>query len=285
MAMTEVYRNVTDAPPVAPPRYSLIGAVETVDDAGLRWHGGYSYVSELGPHHAAEPVDGCLDWNQSWLADWESHTVNVDPVMLWAGDDCHTTLGSRTRDWQGRARRRLNAYQSYDLARWLWTSVLTPLVTAAAGGGTSDVTAPAALGKLEDSLATSLQGVTGTILMQPSALTACVGAGVVRLDGARYVSPMGHVVAADAGFAGSAPDATAEDFWMIGVGPMRIRLSPIEVSEPDALGALNPLTNTVRVFAWRAAAVDLEPLLWDLLTEANGAPRAVGYAIVGGEVA
>lgn len=287
MTMTELYRGVFDAPPVAPPRYSLLSAVPTVDEPAARWEGGYQFVSELGPEHDAEPLADCLAWQPNWQ-DWDPHAVNVNPVALWAGDDCHTTMGTRARDWQGRARRKLNAYQSFDLARWLWSQVLSPLVVAV--GGNVDPSAAAALGKLEDSLNFALQGVNGVVHMQPSALTACVGAGVLRLDGARYVTPMGNVVVADAGYTGYPPDSAAaggsqaEDFWMVGTGPVRVRLGPIEVSEPDELGALNPITNTVRVLAWRAAAVELEPLTWDPYSQGGtmaAAPYATAYAITG----
>ena len=37
MTMLDVYRNVLDAPPVAPPRVSLLATLPTVDEPATRW--------------------------------------------------------------------------------------------------------------------------------------------------------------------------------------------------------------------------------------------------------
>lgn len=288
MTMTDVYRNVLDAPPISPPRFSLLSSISVVDEPAARWEGGYEFLSELGPEHHAEPLADCLNWYPNWLTGWSSHAVKVDPVALWAGDNCHTTMGTRSRDWQGLARRKLLAYQSYDLARWLWSDVLNPLVVA--GNGNVDASPAAALAKLEDALNFALQGPNGVVHMQPSALTACAAAGAIRLDGTRYVTAMGTTVVADAGYAGYPVDAgapggsQAEDFWMVGTGPVRVRLGPIDVTEPGGIEAIDPSTNTVTVTAWRVAAVELEPLVWDPYTQGGvmaAAPYAVAYAITG----
>ena len=291
MTMTEVYRQTIVGPPVAPPRHSLIGALTTVDEPGVRWEGGYTFVSELGPTHAAEVLDGCLSWEPTTL-EGGPHAVTVDPVALWASDDCTTTLGTRTRDWQGQVRRKLNAYGSFDLARHVWANVLAPWVSTS--GGSVDRSPAAALGKLEEALGLALQGVLGTVWCQPTALTALVAAGAIRLDGARYVTPMGHPVVADAGFGGYPPDTAspggsqAEDFWMVGTGPARVRLGPIEVTDPTSIAGIDPTRNTVAVTAWRVAAVEVEPLVWHDPIQGGGTvepPYAEAYAITGAEPA
>lgn len=259
MALTDVYRGTIDAPPVAPPRYSLLTAATVVDEPSLRWQGGYDYVSELGGRGGADALDGCLTWStgsdplDSWL-------VHADPVMLWAQSPCTTTLGARTRDWQGPARRLLLARQSAALARWLATDRLNP---AAAAGPAAITSTPAeVLATLEDWLATSLDGPLGTLHMSPGTLAATAGAGLVRLDGARWVTPIGTPVVADAGYASSQglTVGSTQHGAVVATGPLRVRLGPIELPDPERPAEwIDVATNTVTVMATRAATVEWDP--------------------------
>lgn len=280
MTLTDVYRNVADAPPVAPPRVSLLTAVPTVDEPGMRWEGGYSFLSELGGRHDAAGVTGCLEWYEAGTD--ESWTVDADPVVLWAEGPCHTTLGTRSRDWQAIARRSLLARQSRNLARWFAEEYLTPASAANAGevqGGPAQVIAG-----LEDWLAMELDGPVGCLHMSPGTLAAVVAAGLARLDGARYLTPIGTLVVADAGYAGSSGSGLAvggtSPGAVIATGPMRVRLGPIEVTDPPLVEVA---TNTVTVIASRPAIVELDwggpddpvkgpPALGGILDLTAGAP-------------
>lgn len=255
MSLTDVYRNTIDAPPVAPPRFSLLTAVPTVDEASLRWEGGYSFLSELGGRYGAVALEGCYTWDRTGtLAAW---TVDADPVVLWAEGPCTTTMGTRSRDWQAIARRSLQARQSRNLATWLAEEQLTPASTAAGGNITGS---PAyVIAGLEDWLARQLDGPVGCLHMSPGTLAAVVGAGLARLDGARYVTPIGTVVVADAGYAGKSGSGIAvggtNGGAIIATGPLRVRLGPIELTDPPLVEAQ---TNTVTVVAWRPATVELD---------------------------
>src|SRR3954447_7904812 len=102
MALTTVYRNAIDAPPISPPRYSLLTAVEVVEAPGVRWEGGYEFISELSGNAGAVYLDGCLDYFEGSTPN--PFPVQADPMVVWAEDPCRSTLGTRTRDWQGAAR-------------------------------------------------------------------------------------------------------------------------------------------------------------------------------------
>ncbi len=255
MTSLGVYRNTITAPPIAPPRYSLLTAATVVDEPGLRWEGGYEFVSELGGRGGAADVEECPAWWQGGnLAD--AWTVTATPVVLWAEAPCTSTMGTLARDWQGIARRLLQARQSAALARWLGFNRLTP--AAANEGAPAAGTAAAVVAELEDWLATALDGPLGTLHMSPGTLAGVVGAGLARLDGARYVTPIGTPVIADAGYAsdeGVSVDG-GDTGSIIASGPIRVRLGPIEVTDPPIIDAL---TNTVAVVAWRPALVELDP--------------------------
>jgi hypothetical protein len=262
--MTEVYRGAIAAPPVAPPRVSLLSTVTVVDEPSTRWEGGYEFVSELSGRAGAEGMEDCLTWFTNGQGD--TWTVSADPVVIWAEAPCHTTLGTRSRDWQGMARRLLQARQSAELARWFATSRLSP--AAMAGDATPTQDSPAlVLAELEDWLGRVLGGPLGTLHMSPGTLAAVVGAGLARLDGARWLTPIGTPIVADAGYAidgslsvgGTAPGA------VVATGPIRVRLGAIEVADPTTIEAINPATNTLTVVAWRPAAVE-----WD--SASSGGP-------------
>jgi hypothetical protein len=257
--MTDVYRGVADAPPVQPPRYSLLTAATVVDEPTLRWQGGYDFLSELGGKGGAEGLEGCLQWYTS-NDPLDAYLVHADPVQLWAQAPCTTTLGARTRDWQGPARRLLRARQSEALARWLAYNRLN----AAATNGPQSVLGGAAevVAALEDYLARMLDGPLGTLHCSPGTLAGVVGAGLARLDGARWVTPIGTPIVADAGYTtdtGLLVEGT-EAGAIIATGPVRVRLGPIEL--PDAERAaewIDPRTNTVHVVASRTATVEWDP--------------------------
>lgn len=281
MTMTEVYRATVDAPPIAPPRYSLLSVLPTVDEPGARWEGGYTYVSELSGAHGADPAELCAQavlGTDQVVHDW----VNVDALVVWAEAYCRSTLGGLPRDGEALARRKLAAHQSYDLARYLALNVFGP--ASAADATNVDVGTLDGLGWLEDKLSNRLQGPVGTMWCSLGTLDLLVGSGAVRLDGARYVTAAGTPVAADAGFqddlgpTGSGGGAG----WLLGTGPARVRLGPIEVPNPDQLRQLiDRSTNTVRLQAWRAAAVEID---WGDTTDtwphpAEGAPYAMAVQV------
>lgn len=275
MTMTDVYRATVDAPPIAPPRYSMLSVLPTVDEPGARWEGGYTYVSELSGAHGADFADACAQLilgSNNVVHD----VVNVDPLVVWAEAHCRSTLGGLPRDGEALARRKLAAHQSYDLANRL---AIDTLADASQGDATNvDQATADGLGWLEDQLSRRLQGPVGTIWCGLGTLDLLVSSGAVRLDGARYVTAAGTPVAADAGFTELGPTGSGGGpGWLVGTGPARVRLGPIEVPNPEQLRQLiDRSTNTVRLQAWRVAAVEIDygdtPDAWP------GTPEGAPYA-------
>ena len=253
MALT-VYRNVLEAPPVSPPRYSLLTAVEVVDEPGTRWEGGYEFVSEVGGRSGSDFLEQCLQWY--WSGTDVPWNVAVEPMVVWAEDPCHSTLGSRGRDWQGRARRSLLAHQSHDLAKRVAVDILNPAAVTQAPVE-QDVAPTHGLAQLEDRLSQALHGPVGYLHMSPGTLSILVGAGLVRLDGARWVTGIGNIVVADSGYADNL-EVGGDDFGsIVATGPVRVRLGPIEVPS-DPTEFIDASTNSVAVVAWRPAAVEVD---------------------------
>jgi hypothetical protein len=281
MPLTEVYRNTVEAPPITPPRYSLVTAVETVDEPGVRWEGGYSFLSALGGGGGAGELDECFQWfaNPNAEQQWMAYGY---PVVVWAEAPCHSTLGSRSRDWQGMARRALLARQSAYLASWLAQQHLNQAVTNS-GGQVGDSNPPDVVAQLEDWLAAQLYGPVGTLHMSPGTLAAVVGAGLARLDGARWVTPIGTVIAADAGYANDLEVGGENAQAIVATGPVRVRLGPIEVPDPTSREAIDPSTNTVRLVAWRPALIELDYGGPDVLVSTG--PDTFGPAARGGRLA
>lgn len=266
-------RDLATAPPIAPPRFSLLSAVETVDEPDLRWQGGYSYLSELigASNHGAAGINlaECYEWTQPLEAPdpagADNRQVWADPIIVWAGDRCSTLSSGWRRDAEGRVRRQLLAHQSAILADRVWAAG----IGQATLGDTEDhignvlvgTSALDALACLEERLHDSLQGPIAYVHLGPAVLTLLVAAGAVRLDGSRYVTPMGSIVVADAGYAYQGVAPGFEGSWMVGTGPVRVRLGPIETSPSEAgdfAPAMNVLTNDIAVLAYRAATVEVD---------------------------
>lgn len=259
-----VLRDRADAPPIAGPRYGLLAVAPTEDDASLRWHGGYEFRSELGSTaHGFSALENCYEWanDPGMTTSTPGGLVQVDPVVVWAGDRC-STLGANRRDWQGLARRKLAAHQSADLALHAWENVIAPavapdIVDATPGGAASPQNA---LACLEQRLHDELWGPTGYVHMNVGVFTQLAQLGSITRDGTRWVTPMGTVVIADAGYNGSGP-LGAGGVWMVGTGPVRVRLGPVETSPGPGEGmatVVDRAANTAVVLAWRAALVEVD---------------------------
>ena len=66
----------------------------------------------------------------------------------------------------------------------------------------------------------------------PQVLTHLVDRGSVIKEGNVWVTPMGHIVVADAGYSGDGPDADAADStsqWMYGTSLLSVILGPVEI--------------------------------------------------------
>lgn len=257
-------RQAVAAPPVQPPQYSLMIAAPAADSPD-RWQDGWSFSPEGCGASGRQAVVFCGDGAARTVAA-NPGQVDQDPILVWAGDSC-TSRGFQARDYQGRARRQLEATQSYQLANELWTGTVRTaagLGNVALSDASSDtvtdgtgVTPNLALGRLTGALADCGQGQRGMIHVTPQLLVSLGTNGTVRREGGLWLDPMGNIVVADAGYDGSGPGGVPASTtqWAYATSMMAVRTSPIEILPDSFESALNTDINQVTFFAQRLAGV------------------------------
>lgn len=273
-------RDLTDAPPATPPRYSLLIAAPAVTDDGARWQAGYEFAPEGCGRGGRTAVD-CFGSTALLDPPANPGVVIGDPFVVWAADEC-STFGYLARDYAGRATRQLLATQSFQIAAEVWAGSLNgdtglggdtianlPLNSISSDTVTSGPDDPVdALAMLVAGLGICGEGRQGMVHMTPQVMQHLIARqALVQVSGLWYTA-MGHLVVSDDGYDGSAPGgapATSSQ-WMYATSMMRVRLGEI-VTLPELTGdgnargwpaAIDRATNFVTVVAQRFAAVQ-----WD----------------------
>ncbi len=194
------------------------------------------------------------------------------PFGIWADDRC--APWDQERDWQGRARRSLEATQSYQVAREFWTGTLAKAATPDwpnryLARPDSDVvstgpeSATDALACLEQGIAQTGHGRRGMIHATPQLVTHWQIGGALRREGGLLLTIMDTIVVPDAGYDGSGPNgepAAEGSQWAYGTEVVQVHLGPIEYVPDDPLSGegFDRASNTVVVRAQRLARVQ-----WD----------------------
>lgn len=261
--------NAIVAPPVQPPRYGLIVAAPVVDDPSWRWAEGFKFDPEGCAPGGVVDITRCGSFGDALDPGRGPAVVDGDPFVVWAGDEC-SAFGYAARDWQGRARRALEASQSYNFAHELWTGDLgdaAGLSNSALVDITSDtltdgaVDEVEALACVEQALATKLRGRRAMVHVSVQLFTHLAARQVLVRDGALWTTPVGSVVVADAGYTGSGPGdvAASTSQWIYGTSMLSLRLGPVEtVGGPEDASGFAHSDNTVQVWAFRPVA-----FVWD----------------------
>lgn len=267
-------RQAIAAVPATPPRYGLLVAANVVVDEE-RWQAGIEWAPENCAGGGAIGVDCFGSTPDMPVPDENPGIASADPFVVWGADKC-STIGWQARDYEGRARRMLEATQSFSVAREFWDGAITladslintPLTDAAA----DTVTAAAgpvgiveALGLLDGALGECGKGRRGMIHMTTQAFVHARAAYAVELAGQVWITPNGTVVVADAGYTGSGPNGEdpGATQWMYATSMVQVRLSPVDII-PGSLGEARAMreamdnANTVRIRAQRLALVQ-----WD----------------------
>lgn len=198
--------------------------------------------------------------------------ATADPFVIFTAEKC-STLGWKGRDFEGRARRQLEATQSFRIAHELWTGEIAQadsldndwLTNDPAILSTAPLTSHLALGLVEMGLGQMLGGRRGMIHVSEQVLVELVRNGAVQLNGQLWLTPMGNFVVADAGYPGTGPDGNGSDNqWVYGTSLVGYRLDevviiPSSFSSARAIAqATNLATNEIVFRAERAAL-----LQWD----------------------
>lgn len=273
--------DVIAAPPAQPPRYGLIAAAAIAEDQA-RWEMGATWEPEGCGIGDAGPYD-CSPLAARDDAANGGGAVIARPILLWAIDSC-STMGSTSRDWIGRARRALEASQSFQLAQEMWTGAIatgagseTPFL-ADAETVVLEAGDPVPLGDalplLEFASGRCAHGRRMMFHMatQIEGLLRDGGSQQIQRDGALLTTDLGNIVVADAGYPGTGPDsaggsggADVGNHWLYSSAVVQVRLGAVETfprSLDDAreLAAMtNRPTNDATAWAQRPGLYQLEP--------------------------
>lgn len=266
--MSGTPKQAVGAPPAVPPRSGLLIVAQPAPGSD-RWQGGIRWSPEqtLGGGAADVTCGGStLALGQKDNPAWSE----ADPFLVWTEDHC-STLGSLARDFEGRARRQLEAVGSFYAARELWKGELAQAASLDNNWLTRDPAlleasaAPVdtALRLIEQGLGEMLGGRRGMVHVSPAVLDALAVNNALQLNGQVWLTPMGNVVVADAGYPGDAPDdADSSNQWIYGTPMIQYKLDPVNIVPGDLAQfraqATDKATNTTKVYAER-----LVLLQWD----------------------
>lgn len=281
-------RTPVAAAPAQPPRYSLLAAAQVLDTSEDRWQAGFAWEPEACGASGAMPATCDMD-PEGRTAPAGGGREEGEPFYVWAADEC-STLGSNARDWQGRARRQLEATQSFQIARELWTGTIakdTGADTAYLADGLNVLGDPfenvtEAVVNLEAWALACSQGRRVMLHMSPYAFNLYLLASENHavLSGNIVTTPLGSIVVSDAGYPGTPPDSLADnpDEWVYATPLVQVRLDAVEVlpgnlSEARAMAqGLNRPVNTATVWAQRLAAYQLDSCC--RFAASTGVPRS-----------
>lgn len=252
-----------------PGRYTALTVLPIDDPDDNRWvSDGFIFKPEICASGGVLAVD-CFG-NSAEMSDFaQPSQVDGSAFAIYAQDEC-STFGFQARDYAARARRQLEADQSFHFAKELWTgaatgspsSITTPknrqLASSAATTITSAAITPAAaVACIENSAMNCGHNRRVMIHMRPQVLAALAVNGSVRREGNLWLTPSDNIIVSDAGYTGSAPGAPGTpgttSQYIYATSYITVRLSPIEIiGGPDATG-IDRSVNTVTTWALRHA--------------------------------
>ena len=259
-------RQSIQAPPATPPIYSLLKAAVLVEDGG-RWQQGIQWSPEQVNGGGTIAVD-CVGNSPDGKDPASNPVINsADPFTIFAEDHC-STIGFEDRDFEGRARRQLASVQSALVAHELQFGTQAGL----AGGGTNVALIDAielgpgsqpiedAIGILEAALAETFAGARCMIHVTVQAFDLMMAAKLVYLSGMQWLTGVGNIVVADAGYtAETSPEGAV---YAYGTSLVQIRLSPVDLVPGSFAEALAQMTdhsvNSIILYAERLALVQFD---------------------------
>jgi len=272
-----VAADVRVATPLARPRVGLLAAANVPSSTPERWGFGLEWQSEMPPPSGGATGARALRCDPPSVPYGDEDKPAVEqayPFSVFAKDYC-TTLGFEGRDWVGRARRALEATQSFSIAREFWTGAIAQaeglsnvwLGAATATKVTTSALDPvAALSVLDQYVAETLRNGTGMIHVTVEMQNRLMAANAIWRDGARWRTAFDNIVSSDGGYTGEldGEDPTQTEFMVattvpdIYLGPIRT----VDLRNPDDLRTVvDRSVNDAVVWAERDVLVMHEPTL------------------------
>lgn len=280
-------RDPITPPPATQPRYSLLvaaGANGQANGAEV-WQRGVAWTPESCG--AGDIAPAWCGVNLERTAPTAPSVAIADPFYVWAADAC-SAQGYTARDWQGRARRQLEATQSFQVAKELWagagtldaladarTDEASPFLADTNQVVDENLSAPRAIAVAEALAMECAQGRRIMIHVPIAVLAAAQAEGYVLRDtGGILTTAMGSIVVADAGYPGTGPvgpdpenpvvsDDTTQ--WIYTSQLVQARLGEVELlptTLEDARSLASAMTraaNHITVWAQRLALYQLDP--------------------------
>ncbi len=289
------YRQVVGAPS-APPRYSLFVVARRVEEEH-RFTEGVEWLPESIGDGNISSVDGgsMASVAASVTGLTAASLLRSGPFALWDAEQA-SVLGAQDRNFAARVRRRLQASESFQGALELWNGAIatadgddrqpfTSIDSDRLSGIGTPLSVVASFAAMEAGLASVLGGQRGMIHCTPQILAYAFQNECVLNAGSAaaplWVTPMGHVVVADAGYTGDGPGAEAADStsqWIMGTDLVRVRLGQVTVTPgdvEDVVGVDRDL-NDVTIIARRPCVLE-----WNLNTHLS-AEVNIGTVDIGG---
>lgn len=265
------------APPTRTPlSYGLLSVSQTPVDTDEHWRLGVRYEPDACTPGEITfevcPVTGSPEVKDP-TGSWTTRAANA--VTVYAHLTC-TPVGS-WEDYEQRLDRAFLAGEARAIEREFWTGengllphlaedtpqnsggpfdsqvVLQTAATVVTGGPVDVVEA---VGLLEEALATCY-GHEGVLHVPPIAVAHLASKTLVEKDGPRLRSPMGHLVAAGAGYTGSSPAGAAPVggvYWLYATGAVFARRSAVRHTSTKQQ-ALDRSTNSMVFIAERTYVV------------------------------
>lgn len=248
--------NTVLAPPATPPVYGLLKAATIVTN-DEEWHGGVKWT----PEQLGGGFTTCVDCNGLTEALDQGDNpplATAEPFLIYAEDHC-STIGFKARDYEARARRQLAAVESALIAREFQMGAQrddcelanTVLEDAVDLGGSGHTIADG-FALLEQALAEAFLGRRSMIHVTPATMVLAKAGYLVDLVGGQWVTALGTIVVADAGYR-----PVDGDVFIYGTTLVQIRQSPVMV--PSTFEeSTDRATNTVLMYAERFTLVQFD---------------------------
>lgn len=274
--------EVFAGPQLTPPRVSLISSADLAPipeaDNG-HWQSGF--IAETDGCDGVKTFRVCPSDAAIKDTTGGGGAISYKPYVLYATDKC-STYGSETRDFFGRAQRKLLAGESAALEAILWGGYaaeanLNPFLADGAGAyatatntGVPDTltitatpTEPKKVLAILEQAMSDCSSARGMIHMRPQVIHSLVENGIIRREGNVWLSPLDNIVVPGRGYPGTGPagQVVGATEWIYGhPGIVQIRRGPVvRLGEGDLASQVNRGWNDREVIVERIAHVALDP--------------------------
>lgn len=259
---------VVAPPPATAPLHSLVASALPVNEGSTRWEMGFEFCPEgCVSVHAWDPrcSGGFAGVGDKSAPDVIPDVVPTIPFILETAVEC-CTYGFQAQDYEGRARRQLEAGTPKGLEAEFWSGAKIAenlhLASAAAEVIAGPLQPAHALAALNQALADCALGGRGMIHATPYLATLWTANNLLVEDGPRLVGRvMKNIVVAGTGYPGTSPAgaaASAGTTWAYATGMVQVRLGDIVIVPDTVAEALDRKQNTINYRAERTAAAS-----WD----------------------